>query len=145
MPINFARVVTYLDAIANQPGVILDNSPHGAFWRLTRDQFVAGMVSGTSCHTNVAGASQNVPIPIVKKGDAANSPIFNILIGMLQLPMTDGTTCKKMQMPGGGPFITDMGASITLGDGTTVTGGQIQTDLQNWINAGCPENAEGEV
>ena len=137
MPIKFDRVKAYPDGIAAQPGVVLDNSPHGPFWRVARDEFIAGMVNNVSCRVNVGGAPQNVPIPIVHPGDSANSPIFDILIGLLQLPMTDGPTCRKLQMPAGGPFITDPGSSITLADGSTVTGAQVEADLREWIDAGC--------
>jgi hypothetical protein len=140
MTINFARVVVYLDGIANQPGVDLSSSPHGPFWRVTRDQFVAGSVSDTTCRDHVDGAAQNVPIPIVHPHNAMNSPILNILLTTgLQRPMTDGSTCKKRQMPGGGPFVTDPASSITLADGSAVTGAQILADLRDWIDAGCPE------
>jgi hypothetical protein len=138
MPINFARVVAYLDGIANQPGVDITGSPHGTFWRVTRDQFVAGTVPNATCRDHVNGAIQPVPIPIVHPNHSANSPILNILIAAFQRPMTDGSTCNKRQMPAGGPFITAPGASITLADGSALTGAQILADLRDWIDAGCP-------
>ncbi len=142
MTINFDRVKAYLDGIANQPGVDLGSSPHGAFWQVTLDKFKTGTVPHVSCPVTVGGAVEKRPIPIVKPRDSANSPFYQILLKQLQLAMPDGSTCKKDQMPAGGPFITDQNSSIsiTLTDGSTVTvtGAQIEADLKDWIDAGCP-------
>jgi hypothetical protein len=48
--------------------------------------------------------------------------------------------CGRKQMPPGGPFITDAGYSLTLSDGSTVTGVQIAQDIHDWLAAGAPNN-----
>ena len=132
MPTNitFAKVQSYLDAIADNPdNNPIDASPHGRFWSgKTRDEFVASNIPNVTCH--------GAPIPAIDQSnlpDSANeSPFFLILTN------TDGF-CQKRQMPGGGPFITDPNYQVTLADGTIVTGEQIQTDLKEWLSNGFPE------
>jgi len=43
--------------------------------------------------------------------------------------------------PDPGPFITDAGYTITMDDGTVVTGAKIIQDIGDWLNAGFPEGA----
>ena len=38
----------------------------------------------------------------------------------------------------GGPFITDTDYSLTLSDGTVVTGAQVKQDIHDWLAAGAP-------
>src|SRR5438132_3593373 len=123
--VTFAKIQAYLNAIINHPDTNpIENSPHQAFWNdVARDQFVNGVVPHVKCNTQ--------PIPIIDKTSPLNSPFFLIL--------TNSTGfCNKRQMPGGGPFITDQDYKVTLPDGTTVTGQQIQDDIHDWLSNGFP-------
>jgi hypothetical protein len=44
------------------------------------------------------------------------------------------------QMPRTGPFVTDPGYSLTLGDGTIISGQKLLDDIHEWLAAGAPEN-----
>ena len=128
MPISYAKVTSYLDAIAAKGNLDVANSPHGQFWSgMTRDQFVTGTVPGVLCH--------GAPIPIVDQSNlpasAANSAILLILTQMTGV-------CNKGQMPKTGPFITDQNYTVTLADGSIVSGTQIQNDILDWLNHGFP-------
>jgi len=131
MAVSYARIQEYLDKIlAKDTTGSIDESPHKVFWKVDRDTFVKQSVPHVSCNGK--------PMPVVKVGDSANSPLYLVLIS----DGASGAACKKPQMPAGdpgGPFITDPGYQITLGDNTTVTGSQIQQDVKDWIDSGCPE------
>jgi hypothetical protein len=125
MPISYSRVIAYLDAIADKGVNDTANAPHDRFWTgMTRDQFVTGTVPNVSCH----GAS----IPILDQTNPANSPFFLVL-------KDQASFCNKPRMPKGGPFITDPGYTVTLANGTHVTGQQIQDDILEWLQNGFPE------
>jgi hypothetical protein len=119
----------YLEAIANNPNDVgdINQSPHGRFWNVPYKQFVTGTVPGgqqVECNNN--------PTPIINSGNPSQSPLFLIL--------TDPNGfCGMPQMPEGGPFITDANYQVTLSDGTTVTGAQIQQDMLNWLTNGFPQ------
>jgi hypothetical protein len=120
---TFARVQAYLDAIANKANLSIDGSPHGTFWKVSYQQFVQGLVPGVKCNGQ--------DIPLIN----AASPLqtaFRLILG--------GDFCKKGQMPDGGPFVTDAGYSVTLADGSQVTGQQILADIDSWLRNGFPEN-----
>jgi hypothetical protein len=120
---TFARVQAYLDAIANNANLSVDNAPHGPFWRVSYQQFVQGVVPGVKCD------GQN--IPLIDSGAPLQSA-FRVILA--------GDFCNKGQMPDGGPFVTDAGYSVTLDDGTQVTGQQILADIDSWLGNGFPEN-----
>lgn len=127
MPISniaFSRVKEYLDGIADKANNDVETSPHGRFWRTSYKEFVDGVVPLVKCNGN--------PIPIIDKGDPANSPLLLILTS------ADGW-CGRAQMPDGGPVITDADYAITLLDKTIVSGKQIQEDLTAWLKGGFPE------
>jgi hypothetical protein len=120
---TYAKVQAYLDAIANKANLSVDDAPHGAFWRVSYQQFVAGIVPGVQC--------KGADIPLINTGTPLDTA-FRVILA--------GDFCNKGQMPDGGPFVTDNGYSITLGDGTQVTGQQILDDIDSWLRNGYPEN-----
>ena len=122
--ISFSQVQAYLDAIAKKANNEVDDSPHERFWNVDYTSFVDGNVPGVRCDGNA--------VPIIDKAKPINSAFYVIL--------TDPAGwCRKRQMPGGGPFITDAGYKVTLADGTTVTGQQIKDDLAAWLSGGYPK------
>jgi hypothetical protein len=117
--IGFADIKAYLTAIANKANNSIENSPHGAFWDTDYTTFTTGIVPG-------------VGVPIMDRTDPLKSPFFVILTD------TNGFNGLS-QMPEGGPFITDTGYSVTLGDGTTPTGQQLISNLRAWLTNGFPK------
>jgi hypothetical protein len=126
MPINFARVKEYLDQIGQQANNDPANSGHGVFWNVNYTAFMTGVVPSKQCLGH--------PVPIIDPVNKVNSAFYQILKGtwcsMPQMP----------QMPRGGPFVTDPGYSVTLTDGTVVSGDQLLKDIEEWLAAGAPEN-----
>jgi hypothetical protein len=125
---TFSMVKQYLDAIADASGAI-DGSPHKRFWNVPYQSFIDGIVPGGD-EVQCKGS----PTPIINKADPAQTPFY------LLLTQTGGW-CGFNQMPDGGPFITDKNPdySVTLADGTTVSGDKIQADLLEWLTNGFPE------
>lgn len=123
--VTFSDIVMYLEAIANNPADIknVDDSNHGRFWQgVTRDQFVAGTVPNEDCN--------GAPIPIVNS-DPAQCPLFQAL--------TNATGwCNKGQMPRRGPWITDPGYTVKLGNGAVMKGTDIIDNLKWWITHNMP-------
>lgn len=122
--IGFSTVQAYLNAVAEANGGIL-SSPHRAFWNVSYDHFMNGIVPDVKCNGNA--------VPIINREAPLQSPFFVIMT-------TSTGWCGKRQMPGGGPFITDEKFQFTLPDGSTVTGKQIREDLATWLQNNCPEN-----
>jgi hypothetical protein len=126
MAITFARLQEYLNKIGDQANLDPANSGHGVFWNTTYQAFMTGVVPSKVCNGK--------PVPIIDPVNKANSAFNQILrAGWCTAP-------AMPQMPKTGPFVTDKGYSITLDDGTNVTGAQILKDIQDWLNAGAPEN-----
>jgi hypothetical protein len=92
-------------------------SPHKDFWsKLTYDQFVNGNVPG------VNDPATGNPIPILVKGDSANSNLILSLLG--KGPLFDPNNGAFGQMPANGPPM--------------FTPDQVK-QLADWIDAGCPK------
>lgn len=125
MPITYAQLQQYLDAIAGNATFDPANAPHGVFWHVPLDTFKTMNVPGVPCGGN--------PLPLLKPGDAANSALYAVLISP-----NSPIACNKKQMPDGGPLITAPGYTVALANGANVTGAQIASDIKDWINAGCP-------
>lgn len=92
-------------------------SPHRAFWNsLSYNDFVNGNVPGVNDPTS------GQPLPILIKGDSANSNLILALQG--KGPFFDPNTGAFGQMPANGPpmFTDDQVNSIA-----------------HWIDAGCPQ------
>jgi hypothetical protein len=123
MAITFARLQEYLTAIATKANLDAANSRHGVFWNTTYQQFITGFVPNKQCSGH--------PVPIVDPANRPNSAFNQIL---------RAGWCGMPQMPKTGPFPTDAGYSVTLSDGTTMTGAQILQDIQEWLTAGAPEH-----
>jgi hypothetical protein len=123
MAINFDRVVEYLDKIGGQAVNKPANARHGVFWDVKYQAFMTGTVPNKHC------LGQNVPI--IDPVNMVNSAFYQIL---------KGRWCNMPQMPFGGPLVTEANYSITLDDGTVVTGQQVLQDLEEWLAAGAPEN-----
>jgi hypothetical protein len=121
--ILFPTVQAYLNAVADKAANGIDDSPHVRFWNIPYDQFINGIVPDVKCNGS--------PVPIIDKTAPLNSPFFVILTNA-------NGWCRKRQMPEDGPFITDPGYSVTLAEGTSVTGQKIQDDLADWLAHGFP-------
>ena len=94
------------------------NAPHGAFWAsLSYQQFVTGSVPG------VTDPNTGQPMPILIKGNSAQSNIVMALRGTPGSPF-DPNTGAFGQMPADGA--------------TFLTEAQI-APLAAWIDAGCPQ------
>ena len=123
MAITFRRLQEYLNAIAANGNLDPANSRHGVFWNQSYSSFISGTVPNKVCNGH--------PVPIidpVNKGQSAFNQILR------------GTWCGMPQMPRTGPFVTNPNYSVTLSDGTVVTGTKILQDIQEWLDAGAPEN-----
>ncbi len=123
MAITFARLQEYLTAISAKANLDPANSRHGVFWNTTYHAFITGTVPNKQC--------KGQAVPIVDTANKANSAFNQIL---------RAGWCGMPQMPKTGPFPTDVGYSVTLSDGSIVTGTQILQDIQEWLEAGAPEN-----
>jgi hypothetical protein len=123
VPINFARVQEYLDKIGEQANNNPADSGHKLFWDVKYDAFISGLVPGKHCLGN--------NVPILDPVNKVNSAFYQIL---------KGPWCSMVQMPKGGPYATDNGYTITLNDGSVVTGEQLLKDIEEWLAAGAPEN-----
>jgi hypothetical protein len=129
MPV-YADVQAILDAIANNANGDVDLSPHRRFWSVSRQTFLSGEVP------NITIAGVTYHIPIVNSSNPLQSAFFQILLG--PLTVTSGaSTATIVQMPKGGPFITDSGFSVTV-NGVNKSGTDIQNDLTNWLTNGMP-------
>jgi hypothetical protein len=126
---TYAKVQQYLDAIADQALLDVSNAPHGRFWKIGYQEFVAGFVPDNN-ENDGKMKCEGKPVPIIDQQKPEDTPFLNIL---------RGKWCQKDQMPDAGPFITDEGFTVTLGDGTQVTGQQIQDDILSWLSNGFPE------
>ena len=122
--IVFADIQAYLNAIADNANGDIDESPHKRFWSVAYNNFINGNIPNVTSSGAPIPAGQ--PIPIINKADPVNSSFFAIL---------KGGFAGKRQMPDGGPLITDPGYQITV-NGKTVTGAQIQADIQSWLQNG---------
>jgi hypothetical protein len=134
MPITFVTLQAYLDKIAAAANGDILASVHGPFWQGTYSNFINGNILGTACGNNDVPAGS--PIPIINKVTPISSGFYVLL--------QRAGWCGKTQMPGGarpGLFITDAGYTITMDDGTVVTGAKIIQDIGDWLNAGFPEGA----
>jgi hypothetical protein len=118
-PLNsFADVQNFLDQVLadNNEATALSFAPHKVFWRsLTYDQFVNGNVPG------VTDPATNLPMPVLVKGNSANS---NLIMALQGIGATFGPDSVIGQMPANGPpfFTADQIASIAA-----------------WIDNGCPQ------
>ncbi|MFL6332942.1 MAG: hypothetical protein ACJ754_06305 [Pyrinomonadaceae bacterium] len=116
---SYADVQKHLNDILTANGQVNDtkHAPHKDWWNsVTYEQFVSGNVPG------VSDPNTGQPMPILVKGDAAQS---NIILALQGTPGTvfDNNSGAIGQMPADGPpFFTQE---------------QIQP-LIDWINAGCP-------
>lgn len=125
---NFADIQNILDAIAaadtNDP---LPNAPHNTstgspFWRETGD-------ANSDYKTFTTGTVPNFGTDTIM--DSAN-PLQSLFYLMLM------GTGPGPQMPLTGPYITDSGYSVNVA-GSTMSGQDIQTTLQTWLNNGFPQ------
>lgn len=117
---SFIDVQQYLTKILTTNNQMGDtqSAPHGAFFNnLTYQQFVTGNVP------NITDPNSGGPMPILVKGNAAQSNIILALQGAPNTPF-DPNSGAFGQMPADGPPF--------------FTAAQIQP-LADWINAGCPQ------
>lgn len=116
---SYADVQKHLNDLLTANGQLNDtnHAPHKDWWNsMTYEQFVSGSVPG------VADPNTGQHMPILAKGDAAQSNIILALQGAAGT-VFDNNSGAIGQMPADGPpFFTQE---------------QIQP-LIDWINAGCP-------
>jgi hypothetical protein len=124
---KFADIQNILDAIAAADnGNPLSGAPHNTdsgspFWRQTGNP-----QSDYTAFTT--GDVPNFGDPIMDTSSPLNSIFYQMLMG----------TGPGPQMPLGGPYITDAGYSVSV-NGTNMTGQQIITAIQTWLNNGFPQ------
>jgi hypothetical protein len=125
---KFADIQNILDAIAAADiGNPLSNAPHNTasgnpFWRQTGDP-------NSDFKAFTTGDVPNYTDPIMDTSSPLNSLFYQMLMG----------TGPGPQMPLGGPYITDAGYTVNV-NGSNMTGQQIITALQTWLNNGFPQN-----
>ena len=125
MAITFKRFKQYLDAIDAAGDLHASDSGHGVWWNIDYAPFKSGTIPSKKCNAQ--------PVPIFNSANPKQSAFYLILQGgWCQNP-------SMPQMPKTGPFITDSGYSVTLSDGTVITGTQIIQDIGDWLAAGAPE------
>lgn len=124
---SFADIQDILDAIAaadtNDP---LPNAPHNTpsgspFWRETGD-------ANSDYKTFTTGTVPGFSDLIMDPSTPLQSLFYLMLMG----------TGPGPQMPLTGPYITDTGYSVTV-CGNAMSGQDIQTTLQTWLNNGFPQ------
>jgi hypothetical protein len=131
MPIPFVRLQDYLDSIVQNAGESPAGAPHKRFWS-SYQNLTANPLPNPKCNgQNIFPVKYTDPQHTVV--DADGSPLYIILTSA-------NGFCGREQMPPGGPFITDVGYSVTLSDGSTVTGTQIAQDIHDWLAAGAPND-----
>jgi hypothetical protein len=131
MPITFARLQEYLDLVVAKNGGNVNSAPHRRFWS-THQTLTAQPIPRPKCN----GADIYLIMYTDEartKVDPDSSPLYIILT-------TAAGFCGKEQMPPGGPMITAAGYSLTLADGSTVTGDQVKRDIYDWLAANAPNN-----
>ena len=123
--ITYANILSYLDAIASKANNPVSDAPHGVWWSgLSYQDFLSANVLG-----------QNV----IDTTTPLQSAFYVILTnpngsqGISQMPGAESPP------PPAGPFITDANYTATLADGTTISGAQIQANIESWLANGYPE------
>jgi hypothetical protein len=139
MPTKYSDIIMYLDAIADNANGLVSNAPHGYWWHvgqietnspLAYNDFVTGTVFGV---TNSSGGVIYIIGTDAKQTDPLQSTFYI-------LRTTPGGSGGFPQMPKGGPFITDPNfGTVTLSNGDTITGAQIQANMEEWLGNGYPE------
>jgi hypothetical protein len=121
--IRYQDILNYLTAIATKANNPISASPHGDWWSgLNYTDFKTGQVP------SVGGQIMDPTNPL-------QSTFYLALISTTvgdQMPDTVSATAP-------GPFITDTGYTATLADGTTISGTEIQQNIQSWLENGFPE------
>ena len=128
MPITFARLQEYLDLMVRKADGNVGASPHRRFW-VTHEALTQHPIPRPKCQGH-----DIFPVKFVDatrtKVDADNSPLYLILTAVTGF-------CEQPQMPLGGPFLGDSNYSLTLSNGTVVTGNQVKQDIHDWLAAGA--------
>ncbi len=126
---KFSDVQAILDAIATaDTSNPLSGAPHNTtsgspFWRQTGTY-------ATDYTAFTTGTVPNFGSDLIM--DATN-PMDSLFYQMLM-----GKVPGMPQMPLGGPYITTSGYSVTV-NGNVMSGQDIQTTLQTWLNNGFPQ------
>lgn len=113
---SYADVQKLFETFVKTNNIPIQFAPHSDFWNtMTHDQFVNGNVPG------VSDPATGNPLPMMVKGDSANSNIILALQG--KGPLFDPSTGSIGRMPPSGPFMS---------------AGDIQL-LADWIDNGAPK------
>jgi hypothetical protein len=121
----YKDIQAYLDAIADNPNNKRDvaNSGHDRFWKVPYQQFISNVVPNEVC----AGKAIKIVDP-----DPSKCPFYQSI-------KNPSGWCNTGQMPKKGPFITDPGYTVTLKDGSTITGAKIDEQIVWWLTNNMPE------
>jgi hypothetical protein len=107
---NFKDVQGLLEAFVSNHAIPIAESPHKAFWDTTYNYFVTGQVP-------------NIGLPILTKGDSANSTIIKILNGPL---------------PGGYPRMPYQSGTLPINNKGFPRQDSLIKVLSIWIQDSCP-------
>lgn len=129
MAISFHRLQEYLDLIVLKAHGDITAAPHNRFWN-SYNSLTTLPLSRPKCQGQDIYAVKYLDAAR-SKVDADNSPLYLILVDAIGF-------CGREQMPPSGPFITDSNYSVTLSDGTVVTGANIVQDIHDWLASGAP-------
>jgi len=106
---NYQDVQNLLNSFVSANSLTPALAPHGVFWNtLSYDQFVTGNVP-------------NLGVPVLVKGNSADSNIIQVL---------KGTSSEFPPMPQPNPPYNDKSPSQN----------DVISQLSAWIDAGCPNN-----
>ena len=131
MTITYSDISMYLDAIGNAANNNPGQAIHGYWWHINQDpnqpplaykDFITGTVFGINVPIIGTDANQTDPL---------KSAFYVILSG--------ADPKFGPQMPEGGPYTEDAGYSVTLSNGSTITGAQIMANIKEWLGNGYPD------
>jgi hypothetical protein len=116
--VTFAKIQSYLDAIADAANNDIARSPHDRFWSVSYAQFTTG---------NVPLRPRDPVTPIINRANPTQSSFYQVLLGPFQ---------GFNQMPDGGPVVN--GTVFAVGP-AQVQGSTILADMLDWLTHGYPE------
>ena len=128
MPTKYADIILYLDSIAANANGDVSSAPHGYWWHLNQD----GSQRPLTYNEFITGTVHGIGVPIIDRSNPLQS-LFYLLLS------TKGGTQGYNQMPWHGPYLTDPGATLPVGNNPNFPAAQIITDMKEWLGNGYPE------
>jgi len=133
MPTKYSDIIMYLDAIAANANGSISGAPHGYWWHVNQD----GTQPPLAYNDFITGTVSGIGVPIIGTDSKRTDPLQSTFYILLTTPGGNGT---YNQMPWKGPYITDAGYSVQLGnEGPQISGAQIMANLEEWLGNGYPE------